>query len=275
MNDSTSGGNQTENAAPWIAAAVGLLGWGAWADRNHWYAKLAPYGLTSEDTRTAYGGYGDDPFRRQVAETTYGTGHFHINAAGWVVIAIVVVGLVAGLWCVLAAAGVARWWASHGTGAVPKIPVPALAVLAAAAVFVTVLVLVGRQSSAAAHMIVFMVGVFLGVAAWWVVMITGMMPAEYWRTTQAFAGRADQVLGHGHPGAGRVRAQQWQVSADASRRWPAKLVAVTGPGWQHKPSELDELNRYAREFGWPPYEWRYDPMRKRITGSARPDVENL
>ena len=25
MHDSTSGGNQTENAGPWIAAAVGLL----------------------------------------------------------------------------------------------------------------------------------------------------------------------------------------------------------------------------------------------------------
>ena len=65
------------------------------------------------------------------------------------------------------------------------------------------------------------------------------------------------------------------MSADASRRWPVKLVAATGPGWQHKPSELDELNRYAREFGWPPYQWGYDPMRKTITGSARPDVENL
>ena len=85
------------------------------------------------------------------------------------------------------------------------------------------------------------------------------------------------MLGHGHPGAGRVRAQQWHVSVvgSGSRRWPATLVAVTGPGWQHKPSELDELNRYAREFGWPPYEWRYDPMRKNITGTARPDVENL
>ena len=272
MGNTTTGGaasgTNTENPV-WIVGGVGLLGLAAWVNRNDWYASLAPYGLTTEDTPSVYGGYG------QVVETAYGTGHFQINAAGWAAIAIVAVGLVAELWCVLAAAGVARWWASHGTGAVPKIPVPALAVFAAAAVFVTVLVLVGRQSSAAAHMIVFMVGVFLGVAAWWVVMIVGMMPGEYWRTTQAFAGRADQVLGHGHPGAGRVRAQQWQVSADACRRWPAKLVAVTGPGWQHKPSELDELNRYAREFGWPPYQWRYDPMCKRITGSARPDVENL
>ena len=108
-------------------------------------------------------------------------------------------------------------------------------------------------------------------------MVYAMLPAEHWRLAQAFAGRAEQVLGHGHPGVGRVKVCGWhaEIVEDRARYWPGKLVAAAGPGWQHKPSELDELNRYAREFGWPPYEWRYDPMQKYVTGTARPDVETL
>ncbi|MGV7309196.1 hypothetical protein PJJ84_30475, partial [Mycobacterium kansasii] len=45
-----------ENPWPWIAILVVVIGWGAWANRNSWYAKLAPYGLTTEDTRTGYSG---------------------------------------------------------------------------------------------------------------------------------------------------------------------------------------------------------------------------
>jgi len=104
--------------------------------------------------------------------------------------------------------------------------------------------------------------------AWFAVMLFAMTPAEQWRTTQAFAGRADGVLGHGHPGAGRVRAMGWKVSADGSRRWPTRLVCRTGPGWQDTPSEQAALNRYARQAGWPTCTWTYDLMRKQVTGTA-------
>ncbi|MFQ2845602.1 hypothetical protein [Mycobacterium paragordonae] len=283
-NSSSSAASSKEPAAedswPWVAILVVLIGWGAWADRNSWYAELAPYGLSTEDTRagggsiSAYGG--GDPFGR-AHMSSYGTGHFHINPLGWLTIVVLVAGLVAGLWCVLAGVNVARWRAERGIRAIPSIPVPAAAVATAVAVFVTVLVLIGRQSSAAGHMVVFVVAAFLAVLAWFAVMIYVMTPAQRWRLTQAFAGRAEQVLGHGHPGVGRVKASQWQaeIVENRARYWPGTLVAAAGPGWQHKPSELDELNRYAREFGWPPYEWRYDPMRKRVTGTARPDVETL
>ncbi|BDE17436.1 hypothetical protein MKCMC460_62960 (plasmid) [Mycobacterium sp. 20KCMC460] len=274
-----------ENPWPWIAILVVVIGWGAWVNRNSWYAKLAPYGLTTEDTRTGYGGghgggaYGGDPFGQgsSAAGVGYGTGHFHINLMGWFAIVVLAAGVVAGLWCVLAAVNVSRWHAERGTRAIPKIPVSAAAIVVAAAVFVAVLMLIGRQSNPGARGLVFVGGAGLAVGAWFVVMIYASMPAHYWRLTQAFAGRAEQVLGHGHPGAGRVKAAQWKVEivGDGSRRWPATLVAAAGPGWQHKPSELDELNRYAREFGWPPYEWRYDPMCKSVTGTARPDVETL
>lgn len=274
-----------ENPWGWIAILVVVIGWGAWANRNSWYAKLAPYGLSTEDTRTGYGGgygssaYSDDPFggAPATASTSYGTGHFHINPIGWFTIVVLAAGLVAGLWCVLAAVNVARWHAERGTRAIPTIPVPAAAVVVAVAVFITVLVLIGRQSNPGVRGLVFVGGAALAVAAGFAVMIYASMPAHYWRLAQAFAGRAEQVLGHGHPGVGRVKATQWQaeVVGNGSRRWPATLAAAAGPGWQHKPSELDELNRYAREFGWPPYEWRYDPMQKSVTGTARPDVETL
>lgn len=281
-NAGGSGGRGEENPWLWIGGLAVLMGWGAWADRDRWYAGLAPYGLTTEETRSGYGGgygsaYGGDPFGGQVAATSYGTGHFHLNPVGWLTIAVLVVGLVAGLWCVLAGVRVVRWHAGRGAGAVPKIPVPAAACAAAVAGFITVMAVIGRQSSAIGHMLVFMTAAVVAVAAWFAVMIAAMTRADDWRLTQAFAGRAEQVLGHGHPSVGRVKAPQWRVEVvgNGVRRWPATLVAAAGPGWQHKPSELDELNRYAREFGWPPYEWRYDPMGKKVTGTARPDVESL
>lgn len=210
-----------------------------------------------------------------MADTTYGTGHFQINAAGWLTIAIMVVGLVAGLWCAFAAANVARWHASHGTRAIPGIPVPAAAVAAAVAVFVAILVLIGRQSSATGHMLVFTVGMSLAAAAWFAVMTFARTPADQWRTTQAFAGEADKVLGHGYPGTGRVRGREWQVSADGSRRWPGRLVCRAGPGWQGTPSEHAALNRAARKVkvGWPAYTWSYDPMRKQVIGVAAAKAE--
>lgn len=264
----------SENPWPWIIGIVGLGGFVAWKARGEGlYVALAPYGLTTEDTRSVPSVYGG-------TETSYGTGHFQINPAGWLTLGIAVVGLVALLWCVVAAVNVTRWRSDHGIGAVPKLPVPALAAFIAASVFLVVLFWLGRSESTTVHMMVFMLGMFVGVCAGLAVMTFASMRADYWRKVQAFAGRADQVLGHGHPDAGRVKApfKVWQVriSEDGrDRRWPGKLVAVTGPGWKHRPSELDELNRYARSFGWPPYEWTGDAMSKRITGTARPDVESL
>jgi hypothetical protein len=260
----SSGSQTTED--PWlgIVGLVGLVGVGAWVDRNHWLATLAPYGLTTEETRISYSsGYGD--------VTSSGTGHFHINPMGWFTVVVLAVGLVAGLWCVFAAANVAGWASSGGRRAVPKIPVPVAAVAAAVAVFVTVLVLVGRQSSPAGHMLVFVGGAAVSCVTWFAVMVVGMNRAEQWRTTQAFAGLADQVLGHGYHGVLRVRAKDWKVSANGEDRWPARLICRTGPGWQDTPSEHAALNQYARRVWWPTYIWSYDLMTKQVIGTVIED----
>lgn len=54
-SSSPGSGAGTENPGPWIAGVLALMGFGVWTDRNHWYAALAPYGLTSEETRTVGG----------------------------------------------------------------------------------------------------------------------------------------------------------------------------------------------------------------------------
>lgn len=287
--DSSSGASGGDDAAGPLVAGAGVLviGGGIWASRGAWYGALAPYGLATEDTKSATSGYGygsNDPWGRTtgVAETTYGTGHFHINPFGWAVLALFVAFLAALLWCVGSGLAWSRWHSSGGTRAIPKIPVPVGAYAAGFAAFTVVMLLIGRRESAAGHALVAMIALGVGVAAFFAVMIYCMYPAERFRRVQAYAARADQVLGHGHPGALRVKTpvfSGWDGNDDHSRIWPVALTASTGPGWQHKPSETAELNRYAREFGWPPFEWRYDPMRKRITGAARPDVahtgENL
>lgn len=152
---------------------------------------------------------------------------------GWLTVVVLVAGLVAGLWCVLAAVEVARWHAERGTRAIPSILVPAAAVGTAVAVFVTVLVLIGRQSSASGHMVVFMVAVFSAVLAWFVVMIYAMMPpARRWRLTQAFAGRAEQVLGPRpggsvKPAGGRNRGEPSAVLAGHAGRGGRAGLAQT------------------------------------------------
>ncbi|SLF47250.1 hypothetical protein [Mycobacteroides abscessus] len=290
-SSTSSDSSGTENPGPWIAGGMGLLGFGAWTARGEGlHAALAPYGLATEDTKSATSGYGygsNDPWGRstgmdQVAETTYGTGHFHINPFGWAVLALFVGFVVALIWCVGAGLAWSRWHSSGGTRAVPKIPVLAAAYAAGFAAFTVVMVLIGRRESVGEHVVVALMAVAVAWATGWAVMMFCVIPAARLRAVQAFAARADQVLGHGHPGAGRVKTpvfSGWDGNDDHSRIWPVALTAVTGSGWQHKPSETAELNRYAREFGWLPFEWRYDPMCKRITGTARPDVahstENL
>jgi hypothetical protein len=81
----TGGGSQTRNPGPapfahvgverlWIARAglvASVMVWRAWLNRNHWYAMLAPYGLTSEETHTGYSGFD--------IVTAYGKGGFAIK----------------------------------------------------------------------------------------------------------------------------------------------------------------------------------------------------
>jgi hypothetical protein len=178
---------------------------------------------------------------------------------GWVTVAVALAGVAAALMCAQAYFGVSRWRDGGGTSAVPKIPVRAAAVAAFALTFVVLLVVIGR------HQVLFGgIGPLLAGAAFAVVGRYGSRAAQHWRLTQAFAARADQVIGHGHPGTGRVRASAWDDRIPGPRR----LVIDTGPGWQHKPAELFELNRIARQFGWPEYDWSYDPMTKKLTGTA-------
>lgn len=288
-NDNNSSGG--DEAAGVLAAIVGipLIGGAIWAARGNWYGALAPYGMATEDTSTTAGyrstngyGSGNNPFHRDygssgVAETTYGTGHFHINLFGWAAIAGFVVFMVALL--VLAASGLSwsRWHSAGGTRAIPRILVPVGAYVAGFAAFMLVMLLIGRRESTAGHFIVGLLASAAAGGAGWAVWTYCTAAAQRFRAVQAFAARADQVLGHGHPGALRVTTpvfSGWGGVEGFSGSWPQQLVCATGPGWQQKPSETTELNRYAREFGWPPYQWRYDPMRKRITGAARPDVRH-
>lgn len=126
----------------WRPGVIGgclVIAGAIYATRGSWYGYLAPYGLASEDAVPGVNGE---------------TGHFQITSAGWLALGIAAAGLVGMLWCVVAAINVRRWRAEHGAGPVPALPVTALAVAAAAATFGAVLVLAGRQSSAAAHNVV-------------------------------------------------------------------------------------------------------------------------
>ncbi|KPG26219.1 hypothetical protein [Mycobacteroides immunogenum] len=263
-----AGDGRAGGDADWRPRVIGgclVIAGAIYATRGSWYGYLAPYGLASEDVVPGVNG-----------ET--GTGHFQINATGWLAIGITTVGLVGMLWCAMAAISVRRWRAEHGAGPVPALPVTALAVAAAAATFLAVLVLAGPRSSAAAHNVVSVLGLFAAGAAFVAVPSYVSEPATSWRQVQAFAGRVDGLLGHRHPAVGRVRAplMAWQVrvcSDGHKRRWPGKLVVDCGPRWQHTSSELVELNRQARSFGWPVYEWTYDAMTKRLTGTACVNTE--
>ncbi|MBE5507626.1 hypothetical protein QMY57_25805 (plasmid) [Mycobacteroides abscessus subsp. abscessus] len=285
-DEKNNGGDEAAGVLAAVVAVPVVIG-GIWAARGNWYGVLAPYGIATEDTTTTRSGYGygrgNDPWGRttnwdgsSAAETVYGSGHFHINWFGWAVLAGFVVFLVA--LGVLAFSGLSwsRWHSAGGTRAIPRIWVPAGAYTAGFAAFLLVMALIGRRESTAGHAIVGILALTAAAVAGVAVMGYCTVPAQRFRGVQAYAARADQVLGHGHPGALRVRTpvfSGWN-GPDDEHSWPAQLVCLTGPGWQHKPAETAELNRYAREFGWPPYAWRYDPMRKRITGTARPDVHH-
>jgi type IV secretion system protein VirD4 len=264
-------GSPAENPKLWIAGAgllMAFMVWAAWLNRNQWYAMLAPYGLSSQENHTTYGEFD--------VGTSYGTGHFALNPLGWIVIVILLPALVAGVWSVASAVFWWLWASSGGTQAVPNIPVPALAGSAAAMVFTILLGLFGRHSSATAavHVIVTLAAAAAAGCTFKVVMTYATDPAVRFRRVQAFAARADQVLGHGHPKVSRVKTPMlsgWDGDAGHQRHWPRRLICRTGPGWQDKPSEHAALNQYARQVGWPTYTWSYDSMHKQVIGTVAQD----
>ncbi|GAT06202.1 uncharacterized protein RMCFA_6313 [Mycolicibacterium fortuitum subsp. acetamidolyticum] len=251
MSTETDDDAITDTDRLWIALAVAVLAVAAWANRSAVLAAVVPYGLAAPN-RTPFHG---DPFNPEAVTGWRPAPGWHLTTAGWIAAAVLAVGAVGLVVCVIAAAAWVRWWRRGGVDAVPIVPATAAVAVLGAAAFGVVLVLVSRLWLAGLVAAVVVAAAWPGLSA----------AARRQRTVMAFAGRADQVLGHGHPAPGRVRARRWR--RDDGGPYPAEIDATCGPGWQHAPGELAELSRYAREVGWPGYEWRYDPMRKRVTGT--------
>ncbi|MBN7314878.1 hypothetical protein [Mycobacteroides abscessus] len=285
MSSNDNNSNSGDDAAGVLAAvvAVPMVGGAIWAARGNWYGVLAPYGMATEDTTTTRSGYGygrgNDPWGRTTdwdgsgAETIYGTGHFHINPFGWAIIAATVFALVAALVLAGYAASWYWWRDCGGTKPIPKIPVQVAAYVAGLAAFWLVMLLIGRRESAFGHTVVALLALGAAAAAGWATWTYGAVPARRFRVVRAFEGLAAQVLGHtGNPIAGAVKAFGWTTAASSpnAREWPSTLTAVVGPGWSDTPTEHAGLNRAARQMGWPSYQWSYDPMRKRVVGTANP-----
>ena len=245
----------TDDDRLWIGlAAVGLvvvLAVAAWTNRAAVFAAAEPFGL-AEPNRTPFHG---DPFDHEAVTGWRPAPGWHLTVPGWVVVAVLAAGVLGLIVCIAAAAAWVRWWRRGGVEAVPPIPAPAAAVALGAVVLVAALGVVSMP--------LWLAGISAAVvaAAAWPAVSVG---ARRHRSVMAFGGRADQVLGHGYPAPGRVHTRRWR--RDEHGQYPATVEATCGPGWQHVPGELAELSRYAREVGWPAYEWRYDPMRKRVTG---------
>ncbi|MCT7373155.1 hypothetical protein [Mycolicibacterium llatzerense] len=248
----TSSESELDTGPLWAAGGAAALVAVAWTKRNDVLAALEPHGLI-EPNRTPF--HGD--FRQPDVVTDWRPAPgWHVTTSGWIAAAVVAAGLLGLLVCVAAAVSWARWRRRGGVDEVP--PVPALAAAAA-----------GGAVLFAAAVLALAAPLWLAAAAATVAaVVTGVFTARFGRrqrTLSAFAGRADQVLGHGHPAAGRVNARQWQ-STDAGETYPARIEAACGPGWQNTPGELAQLGRYARELGWPGYSWTYDPLTRRTTG---------
>lgn len=254
----TNAGADIDSERLWILVGVVMLGAVAWVKRgvvmSAVMSTLVPYSLATPNVTPFHG----DWRRPDVVTDWRPAPGWHVTGTGWLALAVLAVGLVGLPVCVSAAVGWSRWRRNGGVDAVPPVPAAAAAAVIAAAVFLAALVVLpglvwpGALGAAAA-----------GTAAWAI----GAKAAARYRTVAAFAGRADQVLGHGHPAAGRVRVRGWQRSG-AGDEYPRRIDAACGPGWQHAPGELAELGRYAREVGWPGYGWTFDPLTKRVTGEA-------
>ncbi len=235
----------------WLVGGVAALGVVAWAKRGDVLAAGVPYGL-AEAKRTPFHG---DWQRPDVVTGWRPAPGWHVTTQGWVALAVLAVGAVGLLVCVAAGAAWVRWQRGGGVEAVPPIPAGAAAMVVGSAVFAAGLIFVPDRI----WLSVLVAAVVGAAVGWWASVAGGR-----WRRVAGFAGRADQVLGHGHPGTGRVRVRGWR--RDEGGPFPARIEAVCGPGWQHAPGELAELGRYAREVGWPAYDWGYDALRKRVTG---------
>ncbi|MDX1887880.1 hypothetical protein [Mycolicibacterium sp. 120270] len=253
MDDDSRSDDDLDTDRLWIGGGVLILGAAAWMSRHTVMAAAVPYGLTAPN-RTPFHG---DPFRPEAITDWRPAPGWHLTASGWVAVVVVAAGLLGVLVAAAAAAAWVRWWRRGGIDEVPPIPAAAAAVIAAAAGFGA-----ATRYAPGRLWLAVLAALAVGAAAgWW----TAVAGGRYRRAT-TFAGRADQVLGHGHPGPGRVRTHAWK--RDDHGRYPATIEATCGPGWQYAAGELAELSRYAREIGWPEYDWRYDPMRRRVTGSA-------
>lgn len=246
----------TDDDRLWIGlAAVGLvavLAVAAWTNRVAVLAAAEPYGL-AEPNRTPFHG---DPFNPEAVTGWRPAPGWHLTAPGWAVMAVVAAGALGLVVCVTAAAAWVRWWRRGGVEAVPPIPAAAFAVALGAGVLMAALGVVSLPLWLAA-----VAAAVVTALVWRGASVSGRRH----RSVMAFGGRADQVLGHGYPAPGRVHARRWRRGE--AGHYPAEVDATCGPGWQHAPGELAELSRYAREVGWPRYEWRYDPLRKRVTGT--------
>lgn len=238
----------------WLAGGAGMVGLAAWAKRDVVVAAGAPYGLSAPNRVAEYGDY-SQPWTVTGWRTVPG---YHITAEGWVTLGAVLAVVVAALVCVGAAVRWSRWRRDGGIEAVPAVPVVAAAVLAAAALLVAAMLV--HLPFPVAWGLASVCGVIAGL------LVSGW--GRRYRLVAAFAGRAEQVLGHGQPGRARLRARAWRHYDDGGQ-YPGTIEATTGPGWQHTPAEMAALGRYTTEMGWPAgYQWRHDPLSKELTGTA-------
>ena len=260
MSDSSKGGGNTVNDDErlWLVAGAGLLAVVVWTQRGRLWEALAPYGLTTGQQTTAIP---PSPYDPDGAGALRYTGDLHLTAGGWLAVVIVVYAAVGALACVGAGMAWSRWQREGGVRAVPPIPVWGASAVAAGAVFVLAVWLTGWPWAAAA-------GAGLAGAA---VSLAAGPTARTYRIVQVWRGLAEQVLGHGHPGLARVRVSGWEHRGPGAG-WPGRIEASTGPGWQHKPAELAELNRHAAALGWPAYSWTRDAMRRTVIGVAEKET---
>ena len=253
---SSAGGGDDERL--WMVLGAGMLAVAAWTQRGRLWEALAPYGLTT-GAKTSFQTSGNpyDPDPSFGGSQIRYSGDLHLTAGGWVGVLILAAAALGVLACVGSGLAWSRWQRGGGVTAVPPIPVWGAAAVAAGIVLVVVVWLTGWPFAAA----------FVAACAAAAVGMLGGSWARTYRLTQVWRGLAEQVLGHGHPGLSTVRATGWQHQG-AGAAWPGRIEASTGPGWQHKPAELAELNRHAAVLGWPAYSWTRDPMRRTVVGVA-------
>ncbi len=256
MNDTTTRQHDTaatmdDDDSPALYTLAGLgtaaaAAWGWWQSGSL-VAGLAAYGLI-------------DPAGRP-------------TPLGVVLAVVAVFGTVAGAQAVSAGFAWARHRRAGGTTAVPPIPVAAGALAGATVIAGAAFAAFGRGGMG------WWVIALPAFALAWAAAVCGRAPARRFRAVCAYAARAEQVLGHGALDRGRDqhgRRQRRRVRIpvtgwgrdDDGIEYPPRITADVGVGYQHKPGELGELCRYAREFGWPAYTWAHDPITKTITGAA-------